>query len=116
MPYPSYFDFSSDFNRVGHGGSSSVQKFKKTRGSCIAIFELANAQRGDWVLDSFLGSGTTAAVAQKLGLKWIGVELGEHAYTHCLPRLRMVVDGNDLEGLANYGWTAECGSGITSWP
>lgn len=48
---------------------------------------------GDIVLDSFLGSGTTAAVAHKMGRKWIGVELGEHAITHCVPRLRQVVDG-----------------------
>ena len=49
----------------------------------------------DWVLDSFLGSGTTSAVAHKMSRKWIGVELGEHATTHCLPRLKKVVDGND---------------------
>lgn len=48
---------------------------------------------GDLVLDSFLGSGTTAAVAHKMGRKWIGVELGDHAITHCVPRLRQVVDG-----------------------
>jgi len=43
---------------------------------------------GDLVLDSFLGSGTTAAVAHKMGRRWIGIELGEHAVTHCVPRLR----------------------------
>ena len=48
---------------------------------------------GDLVLDSFLGSGTTAAVAYKMGRRWIGVELGEHAKTHCYPRLKAVVDG-----------------------
>ena len=48
---------------------------------------------GDLVLDSFLGSGTTAAVAQKMGRRYIGVELGQHAYTHCYPRLKMVTDG-----------------------
>ncbi|WP_027622185.1 site-specific DNA-methyltransferase [Acetivibrio clariflavus] len=48
---------------------------------------------GDWVLDSFLGSGTTAAVAHKMGRRWIGIELGDHCYTHCLPRLKAVVDG-----------------------
>jgi adenine-specific DNA-methyltransferase len=47
----------------------------------------------DLVLDSFLGSGTTAAVAHKMGRKWIGIELGEHAKTHCYPRLRKVVEG-----------------------
>lgn len=47
----------------------------------------------DLVLDSFLGSGTTAAVAHKMGRRWIGIEMGEHAATHCLPRLQKVVDG-----------------------
>ncbi|MCC8106901.1 MAG: site-specific DNA-methyltransferase [Clostridiales bacterium] len=48
---------------------------------------------GDIVLDSFLGSGTTSAVAHKMGRKWIGIELGDHAYTHCKVRLDMVIDG-----------------------
>lgn len=48
---------------------------------------------GDLVLDSFLGSGTTAAVAHKMGRRYIGVELGEHAKTHCVPRMRQVIDG-----------------------
>ena len=48
---------------------------------------------GDLVLDSFLGSGTTAAVAHKMGRKWIGIEMGEHAYTHCKVRMDKVIDG-----------------------
>ena len=48
---------------------------------------------GDLVLDSFLGSGTTAAVAHKMGRRYIGIEMGEHAVTHCAPRLRKVIDG-----------------------
>lgn len=48
---------------------------------------------GDLILDSFLGSGTTAAVAHKMGRRWIGIEMGEHAQTHCLPRLQKVIDG-----------------------
>jgi adenine-specific DNA-methyltransferase len=59
---------------------------------------------GDIVLDSFLGSGTTAAVAQKMGRKWIGVELGEHAYTHCYPRLKAVVDGEQGGISKTVGW------------
>jgi adenine-specific DNA-methyltransferase len=51
------------------------------------------SNEGDLVLDSFLGSGTTAAVAHKMGRRWIGIELGDHCYTHCLPRLKAVVDG-----------------------
>ncbi len=55
---------------------------------------------GDLVLDSFLGSGTTAAVAQKMGRRYIGIELGNHAYTHCYPRLKMVTDGTDQGGIS----------------
>jgi adenine-specific DNA-methyltransferase len=52
------------------------------------------------VLDSFLGSGTTAAVAHKMGRRWIGIELGDHAKTHCLPRLKKVVEGSDQGGIS----------------
>ena len=55
---------------------------------------------GDIVLDSFLGSGTTAAVAQKMGRRYIGIELGDHVYTHCVPRLKMVTDGTDQGGIS----------------
>jgi adenine-specific DNA-methyltransferase len=53
----------------------------------------------DLVLDSFMGSGTTGAVAHKMGRRWIGIELGEHANTHCLPRLKKVVEGLDEGGI-----------------
>lgn len=55
---------------------------------------------GDLVLDSFLGSGTTAAVAHKMGRRWIGIELGDHCYTHCVPRLQKVVAGTDQGGIS----------------
>jgi adenine-specific DNA-methyltransferase len=60
---------------------------------------------GDWVLDSFAGSGTTGAVAHKMGRKWIMVELGEHCHTHIIPRLKKVVDGEDAGGVTEpTGW------------
>ena len=59
---------------------------------------------GDLVLDSFLGSGTTAAVAQKMGRRWIGIEMGEHAKTHCAVRLKKVVDGEQGGVSASVGW------------
>lgn len=54
---------------------------------------------GDLVLDSFLGSGTTAAVAHKMNRRYIGIEMGEHAYTHCKLRLDKVIEGSDLGGI-----------------
>jgi adenine-specific DNA-methyltransferase len=60
---------------------------------------------GDLVLDSFAGSGTTAAVAHKMGRRWIMVELGEHCHTHIVPRLQKVIDGQDPGGVTQAtGW------------
>ena len=60
---------------------------------------------GDLVLDSFAGSGTTGAVAQKMGRRWIMVELGEHCHTHIIPRLKKVIDGDDAGGVTDStGW------------
>lgn len=54
---------------------------------------------GDLVLDSFAGSGTTGAVAHKMGRRWIMVELGDHCHTHIIPRLHKVIDGDDPGGI-----------------
>ncbi len=60
---------------------------------------------GDLVLDSFAGSGTTGAVAHKMGRRWIMIELGEHAKTHIVPRLQKVIDGDDKGGVTEAtGW------------
>lgn len=67
------------------------------------VIELATDE-GDLVLDSFLGSGTTAAVAHKMGRRWIGIEMGEHARTHCQPRLVKVVDGEQGGISQAVGW------------
>lgn len=62
------------------------------------------SQKGELVLDSFLGSGTTAAVAHKTGRRWIGIEMGEHAVTHCLPRLEKVIAGEQGGISQTVGW------------
>lgn len=62
------------------------------------IVEIATTS-GDLVLDSFAGSGTTGAVAHKMGRRWIMVELGEHCHTHIIPRLNKVIDGDDPGGV-----------------
>ena len=70
----------------------------------MRVLEVAT-NPGDLVLDSFLGSGTTAAVAHKMGRRWIGVELGDHCYTHCKVRLDKVIDGTDAGGITKaIGW------------
>lgn len=59
---------------------------------------------GDIVCDPFLGSGTTAAVAHKMGRRWIGIEMGDHAVTHCAPRLKKVVEGEQGGISAAVSW------------
>ena len=62
------------------------------------ILELST-NPGDLVLDSFAGSGTTGAVAQKMGRRWIMIELGEHCHTHIIPRLQKVINNEDPGGI-----------------
>ena len=59
---------------------------------------------GDFILDSFLGSGTTAAVAHKMGRRYIGIEMGDHAITHCAPRLQKVIEGEQGGISESVGW------------
>jgi adenine-specific DNA-methyltransferase len=94
-------DFWTDIKTtggVGEEGGVYFPKGKKPEQLIRRIIECCTEQ-GDWVLDSFAGSGTTLAVAHKLRRRWIGVEIGDHADTHILPRLRRVVDGNDNTGI-----------------
>ena len=85
-------------NNLHKEGDVSFKKGKKPEGLIKRIIEFAT-NPGDLVLDSFLGSGTTAAVAHKMGRRWIGIELGEHCHTHCIPRLQKVIDGEDSGGI-----------------
>jgi adenine-specific DNA-methyltransferase len=80
------------FNEVSVFGTPKPERLLRR------VLELATKEN-DIVLDSFLGSGTTAAVAHKMNRRWIGIELGEHAATHCLPRLQQVVSSKDKGGI-----------------
>lgn len=82
----------------------SVFQTPKPEGLLERIISIAT-NPFDLVLDSFLGSGTTASVAHKLGRRWIGIELGEHCHTQCIPRLQKVIDGTDQGGISKaVGW------------
>ena len=97
------------FTEVGHNqdakkevkqfNSESVFATPKPERLIERVLTLGS-NKGDLVLDSFLGSGTTAAVAQKMGRRYIGVEMGNHAYTHCAVRLKKVIDGTDQGGIS----------------
>lgn len=98
-------DFWTDINYAGIANEGNVQfkNSKKPEMLIKRIFDLAT-EPSDLVLDSFLGSGTTAAVAHKMGRRWIGIELGDHAYTHCKVRLDKVVDGEQGGISKSVGW------------
>ena len=85
-------------------GLSNKFAFPKPEGLIHTIFECCT-NPGDLVLDSFLGSGTTAAVAHKMGRRWIGIEMGDHAVSHCAPRLNKVIDGEQGGISKSVGWT-----------
>lgn len=93
-----YWDMNAWMKNLTKEGSVEFGNGKKPEQLIRQIFEMTTSP-GDWVLDSFLGSGTTAAVATKMGRKWVGIELGDHAYTHCKVRLDRVVDGTDSGGI-----------------
>ncbi len=84
-------------------GEASAFSTPKPEGLLHRIIEIST-RPGDLVLDSFLGSGTTAAVAHKMERRWIGVEMGDHAVTHCLPRLQKVIDGEQGGISEAVGW------------
>ena len=85
-------------------GQENKFQFPKPEGLLQYLLEMST-KRGDWVLDSFAGSGTTGAVAHKMGRRWIMVELGEHCHTHIIPRLKKVIDGEDKGGITEaVGW------------
>lgn len=89
-----------DFQNTQHEGGVGFPNSKKPEFLIHRVLSLFT-QEGDIVLDSFLGSGTTAAVAQKMKRKYIGVELGEHAYSLCYQRLVNVISGSDIRGITN---------------
>ena len=93
-----YWDFVGETKNLSKEGNVIFPNGKKPEKLLNRILNMAT-NPGDLVLDSFLGSGTTAAVAQKMGRRWIGVEMGDHIYTHCIPRLHKVIDGEDQGGI-----------------
>ena len=85
-------------------GEKAAFETPKPEGLMRRVLQIST-NPGDLVLDSFAGSGTTGAVAQKMGRRWLMVELGEHCHTHIIPRLKKVIDGEDKGGVTEAtGW------------
>lgn len=95
-------DFWQDIKTTGldNEGGVTFKKGKKPEALLKRIIGMAS-EEGDLVLDSFLGSGTSAAVAHKMKRKWIGIEMGPHCYSHSIPRIKNVIDGSDNQGITS---------------
>lgn len=94
-----YWDFVGETKNLTKEGCVQFPNGKKAERLIERIFTMASNE-GDLVFDSFLGSGTTAAVAHKMNRRYIGIEMGDHAYTHCKVRLDKVIDGSDQGGIS----------------
>lgn len=99
-----YWNYVSGTKNLTKEGNVEFPNGKKPESLVSRVFDMASDE-GDLVLDSFLGSGTSAAVAHKMNRTWIGIEMGNHAYSHCKERLDRVIDGEDSGGITkDYNW------------
>lgn len=87
------------YQGIANEGNVVFPKGKKPEKLLHRVIEIAT-EKGDIVLDSFAGSGTTGAVAHKMGRKWVMLELGEQCHTHVIPRLKAIIDGDDHSGVS----------------
>ena len=99
VPISNFIDLAAYFGNCRHEGGVEFKSGKKPEVLISKLLELATSP-GDIVLDCFGGSGSTFGVAQKMGRKWIGIELGEQADTHIIPRLLFGLSGKDKTGIS----------------
>ena len=88
-----------DFQNTQNEGGVDFPTSKKPEALLYRVLSLFT-KPDDLILDSFLGSGTTSAVAHKMKRRWIGIELGKHAFSHCVPRMKNVISGADKSGMS----------------
>lgn len=104
LPINNFFDLAGNFGNCRLEGGVDFRSGKKPEILLELILKYFS-NPNDIILDSFLGSGTTAAVAHKMNRKYIGIEMGEHVYTHCKVRLDKVISGEDKGGITkNVNW------------
>ena len=94
-----FYDMAGNFGNCRSEGGVEFRGGKKPELLLQLVLEHFS-NPGDLILDSFLGSGTTTAVAHKMNRRWIGIEMGDHAYTHCKVRLDRVIAGTDHSGIS----------------
>jgi adenine-specific DNA-methyltransferase len=100
------------FQGIAKEGGVVFERNKKPERLLARVLAMSTDE-GDWVLDPFLGSGTTAAVAHKMRRHWVGIEQGQQTLDLCVPRLTRVVDACDATGVTRtFGWRGGGGFGV----
>ena len=99
-PINNFYDLAGSFGNCRLEGGVDFRSGKKPE-KLLQLILNHFSNEGDLVLDSFLGSGSTIATAHKMKRKWIGIELGEQAYTHSIPRLENIIKNKDRTGISN---------------
>ena len=92
-PIGGFYDLAGSFGNCRHEGGVEFRSGKKPE-ALIEMIIRYFSNKNDWVLDSFLGSGSTTATAHKMNRRWIGIEMGDHAYTLCKVRMDNVINGD----------------------
>ena len=104
-PIENFYDFAANFGNCRHEGGVEFRSGKKPE-KLISMLIKHFSSEGDWVLDSFAGSGATPAVAHKMNRKWIAIELKDHCEIHILKRMNSVCSGEDDTGVSKeFNWT-----------
>lgn len=102
-PIGGFYDLAGAFGNCRHEGGVEFRSGKKPE-ILVEMIVRYFSNPGDWIMDSFLGSGSTIATAHKMHRKWIGIEMGEHAYSLCKVRMDNVING-DKSGISkDYNW------------
>lgn len=103
-PYANFMDFVNAYNNVGYEGGVDFRNAKKPESLIMKIFEIADVDEDDLVMDFFLGSGTTAAVAHKMGIQYIGIEQIDYGKNNPSFRLKNVIDGDQTGISKDVNW------------
>ncbi|WP_437224385.1 site-specific DNA-methyltransferase [Planctomicrobium sp. SH661] len=104
VPIENFYDMAASFGNCRHEGGVEFRSGKKPE-ALLSLILRHFSDSGDWVLDAFAGSGSTGAVAHKMGRRWIMIEKGDQCQTHIVPRLKRVIDGEDPTGVTqSSGW------------
>ncbi|MFW6025891.1 MAG: DNA methyltransferase [Candidatus Woesearchaeota archaeon] len=103
-PYPNFFDFVDEYNNVGYEGNVQLRNGKKPEALISKLIDIAGVKEGEFIMDFFLGSGTTCAVAHKRGCRYIGIEQLDYGLNNPKERIKSVINGDQTGISKSVDW------------